>query len=150
MLDPSPVVPPIPPPPPTGPILPFSEGGFGAYSKNPKEIGATVARWLKKPELLLKMKASALQAARPKASYQIAREIADMLFPENGEGVFDDSEDDSDDEDDEGFGMGPMGAGGVRAMNAAVGGGGDLEEGAEVGTWAAEKDSVSERTKVLA
>ncbi|CAN0491051.1 unnamed protein product, partial [Hapterophycus canaliculatus] len=55
-------------------------GGFGAYSKNPAEIGATVARWLKDPELLKRMKASALQAARPRASYDIAREIADMLF----------------------------------------------------------------------
>ncbi|CAM9342639.1 unnamed protein product [Pylaiella littoralis] len=55
-------------------------GGFGAYSKNPVEIGATVARWLKNPELLQKMKGSALQAARPRASYDIAREIADMLF----------------------------------------------------------------------
>lgn len=47
------------------------------------EIGATVARWLKNPDLLQKMKDNALRAARPRASYDIAREIADMLFLED-------------------------------------------------------------------
>lgn len=64
----------------TNPTQQITTGGFGAYSKNPAEIGATVARWLKNPELLKKMKDSALHAARPSASYDIAREIADMLF----------------------------------------------------------------------
>lgn len=50
------------------------------------EIGTTVARWLKNPDLLQKMKDNALRAARPRASYDIAREIADMLFLEEGEG----------------------------------------------------------------
>ncbi|CAN0220351.1 unnamed protein product, partial [Laminaria digitata] len=62
-------------------------GGFGAYSKKPAEIGATVARWLKNPELLEKMKGNALRAARPRASYDIAREIADMLFLEDEESI---------------------------------------------------------------
>lgn len=39
-----------------------------------------MARWLKDPELLEKMKVAALRVARPKASYDIAREISGMLF----------------------------------------------------------------------
>lgn len=57
-------------------------GGFGAYSKKPEDIGRTVAEWLKDPEILLNMKHAALKAARPRASYDIAREIADMVFPD--------------------------------------------------------------------
>lgn len=64
-------------------MLCYLAGGFGAYSKKPKEIGRTVARWLKDPELLEKMKLAALRVARPKASYDIAREIARMLFYEH-------------------------------------------------------------------
>ena len=62
-------------------------GGYGAYSKNPVEIGETVACWLKNPDLLQKMKAAALKAARPRATYDIAREIADMIFVEEENGT---------------------------------------------------------------
>lgn len=66
------------------PVSPLLEtGGFGAFSKEPREIGTVVARWLQDPELLGEMRANALRAARPRASYDIAREIADMIFLEN-------------------------------------------------------------------
>lgn len=97
------------------------KGGFGAYSKNPAEIGATVARWLKNPELLQKMKDCALQAARPRASYDIAREIADMLFL---------------DEDSGAGNIEPEAVvahigGWAGAMHTAMGGGGGLQDGLE-------------------
>ena len=62
-------------------------GGFGAYSKNPGEIGETIAGWLKNPDLLEKIKAAALKAARPRASYDIAREIAIMIFVKEENGI---------------------------------------------------------------
>ena len=61
-------------------------GGYGTYSKSPEEIGETVACWLKPPDLLQKMKAVPLKAARPRATYNIAREIAGMIFVEEENG----------------------------------------------------------------
>lgn len=103
------------------------------------------------------MKNNALQAARPKASYDIAREIADMLFLED-----DDDDDDVSDQDyDDGNGdvayeaameAGDGVGGGARqvegwAREGAVGGGGGLEEGA----WAAEKSgSIAEGAEMFA
>ncbi|KAG5190785.1 Monogalactosyldiacylglycerol synthase, family GT28 [Tribonema minus] len=56
------------------------DGKFGAFSKNPRVIGDTVARWLSDPELLARMSAAAKRAAKPTATFDIAREIGDMMF----------------------------------------------------------------------
>ncbi|CAB1111959.1 GT28 [Ectocarpus sp. CCAP 1310/34] len=98
----------------------WQKRGFGAYSKNPTEIGATVARWLKNPELLQKMKDCALQAARPRASYDIAREIADMLFLDADGGGHGEPE-----------AVVANSGGWAGAMHTAMGGGGAPQNGLE-------------------
>jgi hypothetical protein len=56
------------------------DGGFGSFSKNPAVIAATVSNWLLDEQLLAKMSAAAKRAARPTATFDIAREIGAMLF----------------------------------------------------------------------
>ena len=56
------------------------ESGFGKYSGDPKVIAETVSEWLEKPDMLNEMKSCALEAARPSATLDIARDIAEMLF----------------------------------------------------------------------
>jgi len=61
--------------------IPFVEdAGFGKYSGNPIEIATIVTSWLSDPEKLETMQRNALAAARPQATLDIARDIADMLF----------------------------------------------------------------------
>lgn len=54
--------------------------GFGSYSGNPSTIAETVSTWLSSPEMLETMQAAALAAARPTATIDIARDLAEMLF----------------------------------------------------------------------
>jgi hypothetical protein len=56
------------------------DGGFGSFSKNPAVIANTVSNWLLDEQLLAKMSAAAKKAARPTATFDIAREIGAMLF----------------------------------------------------------------------
>lgn len=46
--------------------MPFvTEGGFGAFSKDPAKIADTVSRWLRDDSLLAKMSSKAKEASRP-------------------------------------------------------------------------------------
>lgn len=61
--------------------MPFVEdSGFGKYSSNPQVIADTVSSWLSSPEKLESLSAAALRAARPEATLDIARDIADIAF----------------------------------------------------------------------
>ena len=61
--------------------VPFVEkSGFGAYSGDPSTIANTVSSWLASPEMLDDMKAAALSAARPQATLDIAKDLAEMVF----------------------------------------------------------------------
>ncbi len=61
--------------------VPFVEdAGFGTYSGNPTTIANTVSNWLSSPEMLQSMKENALEAARPTATVDIAKDLAQMLF----------------------------------------------------------------------
>ncbi len=61
--------------------VPFVEdAGFGTYSGNPSKIAETVSTWLSSPEMLMNMKEAALEASRPSATVDIAKDLAAMLF----------------------------------------------------------------------
>ena len=61
--------------------VPFVEdSGFGKYSANPSVIAETVSSWLSSPEKLEAMKECALAAARPSATLDIAKDLAEMVF----------------------------------------------------------------------
>ena len=63
--------------------IPFVENaGFGKYSGNPSEIADTVGSWLADPERLKTMQDAALGAARPHATLDIAKDLAEMVFAE--------------------------------------------------------------------
>uniref|UniRef100_A0A7S2LK66 Glycosyl transferase family 28 C-terminal domain-containing protein n=1 Tax=Leptocylindrus danicus TaxID=163516 RepID=A0A7S2LK66_9STRA len=56
------------------------DNGFGSYSGNPQVIAETVCSWLESDEMMESMRAAALEASRPSATLDIARDIANMLF----------------------------------------------------------------------
>lgn len=56
------------------------EGGFGAFVKQPAKIGATLASWFGDLKLMERLSAKALEAARPSATLDIARDIGGLLF----------------------------------------------------------------------
>ena len=61
--------------------IPFvEESGFGKYSGNPTVIADTVTSWLSDEELLQEMRENALAAARPEATLDIARDLAQVVF----------------------------------------------------------------------
>lgn len=60
------------------------ENGFGTYSGDPTVIAETVSSWLETPEKLQQMQTAALKAARPAATLDIARDIAEYLFERKG------------------------------------------------------------------
>ena len=61
--------------------IPFVEdAGFGKYNGDPVEIAKIVGSWLANPEKLESMQKAALAASRPKATLDIARDLADLLF----------------------------------------------------------------------
>lgn len=61
--------------------VPFVENaGFGKYSGDPNVIADTVSSWLVSPETMQSMKDAALAAARPTATLDIARDLADIAF----------------------------------------------------------------------
>jgi 1,2-diacylglycerol 3-beta-galactosyltransferase len=63
--------------------VPFVENaGFGKYSGDPQVIAETVRSWLASPEKMKALKAAALAAARPSATLDIARDLADIVFAE--------------------------------------------------------------------
>jgi 1,2-diacylglycerol 3-beta-galactosyltransferase len=61
--------------------IPFVENaGFGTYSGEASEIADTVSSWLENPERLGSMRQAALAAARPRATLDIAKDIAELVF----------------------------------------------------------------------
>lgn len=56
------------------------DGGFGSFSRVPDVIGDTVAAWLGNEPLLHKMSEAAKRAAKPSATFDIAKEIGGMMF----------------------------------------------------------------------
>lgn len=61
--------------------VPYVENaGFGKYSGNPKVIADTVSSWLSDPGKLQDMRDAALVAARPAATLDIARDLAEQVF----------------------------------------------------------------------
>ena len=60
------------------------ENGFGTYSGDPTVIADTVSSWLETPEKLEMMQKAALEAARPAATLDIAKDIAEYLFERKG------------------------------------------------------------------
>jgi len=61
--------------------VPYVEdSGFGTYSGDPKVIADKVSTWLASPDLMQEMKANALKAARPSATLDIAKDLAEMVF----------------------------------------------------------------------
>lgn len=74
--------------------VPYVENsGFGSYSGNPNIIAETVSTWLSSPEMLQTMQAAALAAARPTATVDIARDLADMLFEYKNQQVANEAQD---------------------------------------------------------
>jgi len=64
--------------------VPFvTEGGFGDYRWRNKAIAKGVADWMKDPSKLEAMSAAAAQAGRPSATYDIARDIADLMLSQH-------------------------------------------------------------------
>ena len=61
--------------------IPFVENsGFGKYSGDSVVIADTVTSWLSSPSLLQEMRDNALAAARPDATLDIARDLAQIVF----------------------------------------------------------------------
>ena len=60
------------------------ENGFGTYSGDPTVIAETVSSWLETPDKLEMMQKAALEAARPAATLDIAKDIAEYLFERKG------------------------------------------------------------------
>lgn len=60
----------------------MEDAGFGKYSGDANVIADTVSSWLGSPDMLERMQQAALDAARPQATVDIARDIGAMLFDE--------------------------------------------------------------------
>lgn len=61
--------------------MPYVENaGFGKYSGDPNVIAETVSSWLASSEKMAEMKRAALAAARPTATLDIAKDLAEMVF----------------------------------------------------------------------
>lgn len=58
----------------------MENAGFGKYSPDPDVIADEVCSWLASPDMLRKMQQSALAAARPQATLDIAKDVAEILF----------------------------------------------------------------------
>lgn len=56
------------------------ENGFGCYKGNVDGIADTVQEWLASPAMLEQMRVNALEASRPDATLDIARDLADMVY----------------------------------------------------------------------
>ena len=66
--------------------VPFvEENGFGCYRGDPNGMAETVQEWLASPTKLEQMRDSALVAARPDATLDIARDLADIAIARKAE-----------------------------------------------------------------
>lgn len=68
----------------TGNIKHVLQNGFGAYSKNPRIIAQTVARWLSEPLTLETLSRNARAAGMPGATYEIVHDVVELLERESG------------------------------------------------------------------
>lgn len=59
------------------------ESGFGSYSGNPELISQRVSSWLESPKIMEEMQSAALKAARPTATIDIAKDLAQILFDDS-------------------------------------------------------------------
>jgi hypothetical protein len=61
--------------------VPFVENaGFGKYSSDPQVIAETVSSWLASSDTMARLQNAALNAARPSATLDIAKDLAKMVF----------------------------------------------------------------------
>ena len=58
----------------------MENAGFGKYSGDPDVIADTVCSWLASPDMLASLQKSALEAARPQATLDIAKDVAAIVF----------------------------------------------------------------------
>ena len=58
----------------------MENAGFGKYSPDPDIIAEEVCSWLASPDTLQQLQNSALDAARPQATLDIAKDVAEILF----------------------------------------------------------------------
>ena len=58
----------------------MENAGFGKYSGDPQVIAETVGSWLASPETMATLQNAALNAARPSATLDIAKDLANMVF----------------------------------------------------------------------
>lgn len=58
----------------------MENAGFGKYSPDPDVIAEEVCSWLASPDVLNRLQTAALEAARPQATLDIAKDVADILF----------------------------------------------------------------------
>ncbi|EOD09373.1 hypothetical protein EMIHUDRAFT_414703, partial [Emiliania huxleyi CCMP1516] len=63
----------------TGNVRHVLSNGFGAYSRNPRTIAATVSRWLSSPSELQTLSRNARAASRPGATADIVRDVLRLL-----------------------------------------------------------------------
>lgn len=63
------------------------ESGFGKYSGDPSVIADTVSSWLASPEKMESMRSAALAAARPQATLDIAKDLAEIVFATKEESI---------------------------------------------------------------
>jgi hypothetical protein len=56
------------------------DGGFGAFETEPEPIASNISDWLGNPEERARMSAAALAAARPLATFDIARDLGSLIF----------------------------------------------------------------------
>ena len=56
------------------------ENGFGCYEGSPEGLASRVEEWFASTDMLERMRDDALTAARPDATLDIARDLADMVL----------------------------------------------------------------------
>lgn len=61
--------------------IPFVENaGFGLYNTNPNEIARIVCSWLESPTKLELLQQNAINASRPNATLDIAKDIIELVY----------------------------------------------------------------------
>ena len=61
------------------------ENGFGCYKGSPEGLADAVEEWFASSDMLERMRDNALTAARPDATLDIARDLADMVYVAHNE-----------------------------------------------------------------
>ena len=61
------------------------ENGFGCYEGSPEGLASRVEEWFASTDMLERMRNDALTAARPDATLDIARDLADIVLARRAE-----------------------------------------------------------------